>query len=405
MRLAVYVSHPIQYQAPLYRRLASEAGLELHVLFQDRSASKGYFDAEFGQVVEWDVPLLSGYASSEVRSRATYLPARWRPIQRARSLLEAYGIDILWLHGYASVSALQFLVEARKLGIGVVVRAEMWDVMEYRSVTRRAKDMVLRRVFNRVDGFLAIGSANARYFADRSVAEARIYHVPYAVDNERFEREAVKSQGGRREMRSRLNIAEEAFVLVFVGKLIEKKRPEDLLACLARLRLRGMEVYAVFVGSGHMLASLERECDEQGISRFVRWTGFANQGELADYYAGADVLVLPSEFEPWGLVVNEALACGLPVVASDRVGSGVDLLGSGAGTVYPVGNIDAMALAVARYVDPETRRWAAERAREVIAAWGYEEDVVGIRACMESLRQRREDDSGTSRGRRRWKAS
>ena len=142
-----------------------------------------------------------------------------------------------------------------------------------------------------------------------------------------------------------MGIAPDAFVPLFVGKLVPSKRPTNIVRAAARL---GAGVSVVLVGSGALEAEMRTLAAELGVD--LKLVGFLNQTELGEAYAIADCLVLPSDYpETWGLVVNEALATGLPCVVSDAVGCAPDMIRDGeSGYVYPLGNVEALAAALAK---------------------------------------------------------
>jgi glycosyltransferase involved in cell wall biosynthesis len=138
--------------------------------------------------------------------------------------------------------------------------------------------------------------------------------------------------------------------------------------------------YLVLAGDGYLRHELVRMAHECGITARVRFLGFTNQSQLPGVYAASDLFVLPSEHEPWGLVVNEAMACGLPVVASDRVGARLDLIVPGVtGEVYPVGDVQALATIVRDLLsDREKLDRMKDAARTRLSTWSYHEHVQGV---------------------------
>lgn len=358
-RLLYLVSHPIQYQAPLLCRIAAEPGIALRVLFERVDTEQGYFDQGFGTKVRWDVPLRDGYDSVALAETCLM-----REIEAA---------DVVWLHGWASPMLLKALALARVKGRPVLMRGEnqdqaMPDGTGFRGWVKRR---YLGWIFKRCAAFLAVGRGNEEYYRSRSIHAGRIFSVPYAVDNAAFA--AGAAQADLASLRREFGLPEGAKVVLFAGKFQRRKRPELMVA--AWKRLPQPRPVLMMVGDGEMRAELE-EAREPGMV----FAGFRNQGELPAFYALADVFVLASESEPWGLAVNEAMACGTAVIVSDQVGAAVDLVDESCGAVVPTGDAEALAQALMRVLGSSKDLGAAASRR--IAAWDFEADVAGLKQAL-----------------------
>ena len=394
VRLAYLVSHPIQYQAPLLRRIAQEPDIDLTVLFGSDFSVRGYKDEGFGVEVEWDVPLLEGYRSEflpKLRDTGTVSPTS--PVNRGiykrfRTPNGNPAFDALWIHGYASLNALQAILAANALGIPVLLRAESWLADRSRSSLKLAiKSFFFNDLKNLVTATLPIGSVNARYWRHYFGHEMPQFLMPYAVDNSFFARRAEEAAAGAEQLRSELGLEPGHPVILFASKLQRRKHCDHLIeaynALLQDHDTSGYKPYLVIVGNGEERANLEARCNDLGLTN-VRFTGFQNQSALPRYFQLADVFVLPSRHEPWGLIVNEVMAAGCPVIVSSDVGSGSDLVTDGVeGCIYPVGDIAALISALSRVLSsPETASTMGEAARRRIAGWSFEEDIQGLRQAL-----------------------
>ena len=386
-RLAYLVSHPIQYQAPLLRHLAARPELDLTVFFLSDVSTRRHTDAGFGEAVEWDVPLLGGY-------RHVFLDPLWatdrinfvEPVVRGleRHLQEG-GFDALWLHGWFHQANLRAARIARELGLPVFLRGE--SSRHGGGLKRRLKDAVQRRVLAGVDAFLSIGAKNRAFYESHGISPDRIFDVPYAVDNAFFRERTDRAAASRADLRAELELAPDRPVILYASKLSARKRPTDLLAAYRRLAKRGPKPapYLLYVGGGEergRLEELARGIDEDSI----RFLGFQNQTVLPRYYDLCDVFVLPSVYEPWGLVVNEVMNAGRPVVVADRVGCAPDLVADGeTGFTFPAGDSNALADVLERVLgDAELRHRVGTAAREHIATQDFEADWRGLRAALEA---------------------
>jgi glycosyltransferase involved in cell wall biosynthesis len=394
VRLAYLVSHPIQYQAPLLRRIAQEPDLDLTVLFGSDLSVRPYRDAGFGVEVAWDVPLLEGYASE-------FLPA-WRddgtisatsPVSRGlhhrlRQGKSGKSFDALWLHGYASVNAVQALLAARALGIPVLLRAESWLGDRDRTLWMHAAKWVFFQALRHgVSAVLPIGQRNAAYWQHSLGERVAQFPMPYAVDNAAFAEQARAAAGREPELRAELRLPAGRPVVLFASKLQPRKHAGHLIAAyreLLRAWTGSVTPALVIVGDGEERPRLEAMA--AGLEG-VRFAGFRNQSELPRFFQMAAVFVLPSEQEPWGLVVNEAMACGCAVVVSDAVGCQPDLVTDGVeGCVFPSGDVAALGHALRRVLaTPETAVAMGAAARRRMSTWGFEEDVKGLRTALAAL--------------------
>jgi glycosyltransferase involved in cell wall biosynthesis len=374
-RVAFLTSHPIQYQAPLFRTLAARPEVDLTVFFCADRGARTYHDPGFGTRLAWDVPLLDGYRSVQLTNIRRHggpgaffglvNPSVVTALRRGR-------FDALIVHGWAYATNWLAFAACAWLGIPLLLRGESNGLREPRGWRRALKRIGLGWLLRQAAGVLAIGSLNRRFYERHGVRADRIFFAPYAVDNAFFRHAAAGVS--RAALRREQGIAENATVFAFCGKLIGIKRPLDVLAAFERLQGRDRAALR-FVGDGPLRGAIEARAAK--VPNVVV-TGFRNQHALPREYALADVLVLPSEFEPWGLVVNEALNFGLSVIASDQVGAAPDLVrAEDGGEIVPVGDIDRLAAAMRRTMDERALRPSGATKR-VIDEWSLEQCADGI---------------------------
>jgi glycosyltransferase involved in cell wall biosynthesis len=395
VRLAYLVSHPIQYQAPLLRRIAQEPDIDLTVLFGSDFSLRSYQDEGFGVNVKWDVPLLDGYRSEflpVIRDDGTQTvttPLNYGIFSALRGGAEP-GFDVLWIHGYAMVNALHGMLAAKALGIPVLLRGDMW----LRDRPRSGPKLFLKKLFfqllkNLVNGILPVGTLNEEYWRHYLGDDIPLFLMPYAVDNEYFQQRSLDAVTKREELRRELDIDGERPVILFASKLQRRKRCSDLLDAyhiLIKGRVSGPLPYLVIVGDGEERVALERQARINGLAD-VRFCGFRNQSELPGFFDIASVFVLPARHEPWGLVVNEVMNAATAVVISDDVGCHPDLITDGVeGFVFPVGDVNALAEALLRvFATPETAVKMGQNALKRIRTWSFEEDVLALREAVAQL--------------------
>jgi len=349
--LAIVTSHPIQNQAPLWRALAA-AGVKFEVWFLTPHAVKASHDPEFGRAFAWDVNLLEGYPHRFIKVHDGWDLSRFTGIKLVRSWddeLREHGVTTLWIEGWRFRALWDASLAARRAGIPLWLRGESHDLAPESGWRRFVKRLLLRRLFDRVDRFLCIGTANRRFYLRYGVAPERLASAPYCVDNDRFIAAAAAARPERAQWRAHWSIAPEAFVVLFCGKLIAKKNPADLVAAArAAPVLAGRPIHLLFAGDGALADSLRAGLDGPG-NPAGTITGFLNQSEIPRAFAAADCMVLPSGYgETWGLVVNEALASDVDVIVSDHCGCAEDLAAPlGPAHVFPCGDVAALARALA----------------------------------------------------------
>ncbi|MDQ2835734.1 MAG: glycosyltransferase family 4 protein [Acidobacteriota bacterium] len=392
VRLAYLVSHPIQYQAPLLRRIAQEPDIELTVLFGSDFSLRDYQDEGFGVQVKWDVPLLDGY-------RHKFLPViRDNGTQTVTTPLN-YGIysvlrgsegerpyDVLWVHGYAMVNAMQGMLAAKALGIPVLIRGDMWLRDRPRSGPKLfAKALFFEVLKKLVDGVLTVGTLNAEYWRHHLGEEAQLFLMPYAVDNNYFQQQSASAKAHRGELQRELALDPGRPVILFASKLQQRKHCSDLLEAYRMLIAQegGVRPYLVIVGDGEERLALEKQAAENGLHD-IRFCGFRNQSELPRFFDIATVFVLPARHEPWGLIVNEVMNAARAVIVSDDIGCQPDLVTDGIeGCVYPVREVNALSAALARVLrDPGTAEDMGRRGLAKIDTWSFEQDVAALRRAI-----------------------
>jgi glycosyltransferase involved in cell wall biosynthesis len=387
-RIAFVNTHPIQYFAPLYAYLNQTAEFAVTALYLSDFSIRGSVDRAFGHPLKWDIDLLSGYdvrfvKGASVRNEPTgffsiIAPQIWHEVNHG-------GFDALIVHGHTPAAALIAVAAARWAGLPVFTRGETHLGLNRPSLKRLARKPLMRAFYRRLSGALAIGSANAAFYRAMGMPEDRIFSMPYTIDNVRFTEGSRLSEVQRKQVRAALGVTNDDPIVLYAGKLQARKHPDDVLRAAARLRDRGLRFHVVMVGSGEMTAALVNLAGRFGLDN-VHFHGFANQSTLPEIYGASDVFVLPSENEPWGLVVNEAMCAGLPIVASAEIGCAADLIQAGVnGQTFATGDVEGLASALhLMFADAGTRRRMGLASSQIISRWSYAECASGLRTALAS---------------------
>ena len=383
-KIGFLTTHPIQYQVPVFRELSKIPGIDLTVFYCMIPDEQQQGDG-FGVPFRWDIPLLEGYRY-EVLDNVAKQPSVTSffgcDTPGIRHVIKERSFDAFVVNGWNVKSGIQLLIACRRYGLPCIVRGES-NAMRPRPWWIRTVHKFLLKQYS---AFLAIGKSNRDFYLNYGVPQEKIFLAPYGVDNARLNTEAGILEPERGKIRSQWGIPDDAVTFLYCAKFIEKKRPLDLIKAfsLALQRTGGEGIHLLMVGDGE----LRHECERiaEGNKLPVTFAGFLNQSEIVSAYVASDCLVLPSDYgETWGLVVNEAMACGRPAIVSDRVGCHPDLIRPGqTGEIFPFGDIKALAGIIASY-DSKTNRLTemGRTARELVGRYSVSEVVSG---CSEALK-------------------
>jgi glycosyltransferase involved in cell wall biosynthesis len=325
-RLAIVSTHPIQYNAPWFRLLAEKQGISIKI-FYTWSQSKGgtQYDPGFGKMVAWDIPLLEGYDYTFVENVSSdpgthhYWGIKNPTLIRE---IEQWSPNAVLVFGWNFQSHLHCIRHFHKR-IPVLFRGDSTMLDERFGLRRLTRRYFLQWVYRHVDLAFYVGRRNYEYFERHGLKPQQLHFAPHAIDNDRFAAPDEVYAEAARDWRKELGIAENEFLLLFAGKLEYKKNPQFLFQLMEKIGTAAVKV--LFVGNGAMEQKLKERA--AGDPRFL-FLDFQNQQQMPIIYRMCDTFVLPSigPGETWGLAVNEAMACGRPVMVSDRAGCAADLV-------------------------------------------------------------------------------
>lgn len=384
-RVLAVDTHPIQYKAPLYRRLQHDHGHQVSVFFASDMGTQRYEDAEFGVDVSWDVDLVSGYRAFFARRGGVTSDKELHKLHcSAPALAKALWLarpELILLSGYASQFVRDALAQLVLVPIPWVFRAETTDHAVQRThVKQLARDVLLRSLYRRTSALAYIGERSRNHYQRLGVPDSKLFFSPYGVETAPFHTSEADRARLRGPCRSELQVSEQRVLLMFSGKLSERKDPARLVHAVRALpALFREQITLAYLGAGELASELSAlAASEPRVD--VRMLGFKRQHELSAYYHAADALVLGSRWgETWGLVVNEALHHGLPCIVSDQVGCAPDLALPGqTGETFAAGDTQALAQAIER-IWPRLRTLATrERARAHIDHYTLDAAASGL---------------------------
>lgn len=361
-RLLIFDTHPIQYRSPVFKEIRARRPDFKVYFFNHQFNGNHWWFHEVGKIPEqtWGLSLQDGFANEVIGTRALGLKGAWQAFRR---ILETERPEQVGVYGYYQTEHWMLRLLCARRGIPMIFVGETF--LTGRWSLRRLIKMPLRAFFFKgVTHFIAIGKKTLDYYRSLGVAETRLVPAKYCIDLSFFKQPPELAAERRALWRLRFDIPADAVVLLFVGRLFERKRPQDVIEIHRRLAANP-NVFTVMVGNGPLDESLREST--RGLDRLI-WAGFQNQAGTRDAYYGADVLIVPSEYETWGLVVNEAAACGLPAAVTDTCGVAEDLTQDGrTGVVFPRGDIAAAVTALSCLIEyPDCRKRLGDAARQLV---------------------------------------
>lgn len=346
MRIGLLATHPVQYYTPWFRELADRVDLQVYYAHDPSGRERGA--SGFDESFDWDVDLLSGYPH-------TFLPNEADPPRvddrsffgcdtpAIQDHIERGEFDAFITLGWHVKAYWQAVVGCYRTNTPVLARGDS-QLDEAAPTWKRATKILTHRILVRAfDGFLAVGTRFEQYLRHYGVDDDRINRVPHCVDVDRFSQQAdrARQNGDVSQLRAQFDVGDESVVFLFVGKMIPEKHPGAFLEAIRRASSDGLSVHGIMVGTGPLASELRERQKETDAP--VHFAGFQNQTKLPAFYALADALVLPSRSETWGLVVNEAMACGTPAIVSAAAGCSPDMIeGRRTGYTFPAEDVTAL---------------------------------------------------------------
>jgi glycosyltransferase involved in cell wall biosynthesis len=370
LQLGLVTTHPIQYQAPLFRALSGREEIDLTVYFHHIPNPQEQGEG-FNTAFKWDLPLLDGYSWRVLKDQATSS----NPYPTFTGLPAAYQhSDVMLIHGWQSSFMWRAWVHGFWRSIPLLVRGDS-NAMRKRPLPLRLMHSAYLQTYQ---SLLYVGKSNKSFYRNAGINEEKLFFSPHCVENDRFEHDRKRLRKSREDIRSRFGIPLDAICFLFCGKFISKKRPLDVVRSFLKAN-RSVDSHLLMVGDGPLRSDIEAKTRGHDT---ITLAGFLNQTEIGKAYTAADVLVLPSDFgETWGLVVNEGMIFELPAIVSDRVGCGPDLVEDGkTGYTFSYGDVEALSsvmLQMAR--NPISIQEMGKRARQrILSEYTIDEAVEGI---------------------------
>jgi glycosyltransferase involved in cell wall biosynthesis len=325
-RLAIITTHPIQYNAPLFKVLSERKVIDIKVFYTMGDVAGEVYDQRFGITRKWDIPLLSGYEYEFVKNTSSKPDSNrfWGVINHGlQQKINAYHPDAVLVLRWSVFSHLK-LMQLKNKGVRLFFRGDSHLLVQTTGVKAYLKKWALRFVFRKTDTAFFVGAANKEYYRAAGLTEQQLLFAPHAVDNKHFANDAAANETIALQKRRELGIPDDALVFLYAGKFYKIKNL--VLLINAFLKVDNTKIYLLMIGSGEQENLLKQLA--AGNQRIL-FDGFKNQSQMPWVYRMGDVFVLPSISETWGLSVNEAMACGRTVLISKTCGCMPELIKEG----------------------------------------------------------------------------
>ncbi len=389
-KLGILCTHPIQYYSPLFRYLAKSETVDLTVYYCHKP-SPDEQGVGFGVPFNWDIDLLSGhnYVWLNNLSKLPLQGFNGCDTPEISHIIQREKFDAFLVLGWHTRSMWQAMSACWKNNTPLFVRGDSHLHIQMPLLKRIVKEATHRYFIPRFTACLAVGKWSREYF--EHYGARKILSSPHFVDNDWFVTNAERYKLGLNQIRREWKIPEDVTVFLFAGKFESKKRPLDLLLALKKMIEKGVEKRSIFVlmaGDGKLKAKCEEFVNRYQLP--VLFTGFLNQTEMPKVYSVVNVLVLLSDGrETWGLVVNEAMACGVPAIVSDKTGCHPDLIKEGeTGFTFPCGHVDFLANRMHKIAEKSIAARMGKAAQKHVAAYSVDVAARGILEAIDLVSDR-----------------
>jgi glycosyltransferase involved in cell wall biosynthesis len=379
-KLAIVTSHPIQYNAPLFRLLAQRGLIHIKVFYTWSQTEMGsVYDPGFEKEMKWDIPLLHGYDYAFVKNIAKNPGSHhFRGIINPTLLkeLKQYQPDAVLVYGWSFHSHLNVLQRFKK---PIFFRGDSTLLNEkngfaFRKSLRR---LFLKFVYRRLSAAIYVGENNKQYFIKHSVNKQKLIYAPHCVDNDRFSGKNENYKTAADLCRSELNLRPEHVCFLYAGKLEKIKGVEVLIDGF--LQIPDENARLIIAGNGALESLLKTKAKRD---KRIVFLPFQNQSKMPILYRLGDVFVLPSYSETWGLSLNEAMACGCAVIASTRCGAAIDLIDNTNGRIFEAGNSTALSNVMMELMKSSVRNELKKNSQLKISNFTLEKTAEAFEDCL-----------------------
>ncbi len=405
-KVAIIAPTCFYYQVPLFREISSSKLIDATIYFcSDEGITGSDIKSAYHSNGTWGIQeeLLEGYKSKVLRNhapRGSYLKSLiglanfgiWKELSQERPdavIVMSWMNPTWWLTFLACIKfriPLLFMTDANGEAEKLKSGWKLW-------LKHNALGKLLFRVSS---GFLSAGTANERFYTQYNVPAHKMHPFAYSWGYTILLERSKHLSNRKLELRKKYGIPQDETVLLYCGRFSPEKGSVDLLEAYKKVPIEKKAL--VLVGDGQLRKTLQHMVDTEDL-RSVYPMGFQNRSDIAEFYALADIFILPSHSETWGIVVAEALCFSLPVIVSDQVGAGVDLVFPNEnGQTYPAGDVAALASRISRLIElPEADRIKmGQESQSIITKWSDKDLPTMLNSHLKTIQLQ---SASTSAGR------
>lgn len=388
IRIAIISTHPIQYNAPLFRFLSNSAAFNIKVFYTWGENATHVYDPGFGQHRSWDIDLLTGYEHAFIKNNSKDPGSHhFKGIVNPDLIdqVEAFAPDAILVYGWNFHSHLQ-LMRHFKGKVPILFRGDstLLDNQQDLPVRKIFRKILLTWVYRHVDHVLSPGTASDAYYKWGGLKTHQIQRAVHAIDNERFTGSS-EHETKARQWRNELGIEPNKKVFLFAGKFEPKKDPLLLIEAFQSILKKQTGIHLIFVGDGILKSEIKNAKNNISDPASITLLDFQNQSMMPVVYRLADVFILPSKGpgETWGLAVNEAMACGKAVIVSDKCGCAQDLVNNDVnGYIFKSGDVLELCEAMENTLKNDAYKMMGEKSREIIKNYNYNSFVEALQSII-----------------------
>ncbi len=384
-KLAIVQSDATQFDGPLFRKLSKSDSIELIVYFTGNNALVPSHDPELNRKTGWDHDISSGYQFHLIPP--AFFIGRLILLYKILSTRH----DLIIVAGYVKLICLIIALLCRLAGVPVGLRSDSTFLYQNENSFKwKLKDIILPWLFKLFTTGHPTGSLAKTYLIHYGFSEESLFLYPYNVDNDYLMERCNASLKQQTEIKSLFGIDKNDFMVLGVLKFVPREDPITLLNAFARIVSEFPDAHLIMVGDGELSQEINRTVRKTGIKN-VHLPGYVPYSHLPWYYGVAAVFVHPAIHESWGVSVNEAMACGVPVITADTVGAGVDLIVPGqTGLIFKAGDSESLAACIVQLIsNPNLRKTMNTNARERISDWSYSQTEKSLIQALQYITTQR----------------